>query len=229
MLKSNPMGSIIALINEHDTKEIANIVQKVILYHKNNCDESKCVLCSSLRASIKKEISYDVLCTMLFNYIKAMPKKEKTLMLSNIEFFCYYNLYFVYLTQRSYIKVLLKYNRIKSIMKYSSFTSKSSEMYQNMPYTFILSLELLFNEISNLLLDKVSTPSNLIILHNDMVSKEIRSFINKMNFFLHLDLKSPYEFIKLAHSFSVVKTKSDNRHGERNYHRSEGLRLLRVV
>ena len=98
-----------------------------------------------------------------------------------------------------------------------------------MPYTFILSLELLFNEISNLLFDKVSTPSNLIILHNDMVSKEIRSFINKMKFFLHLDLKLPYEVIKLALSFSVVKTKSDNRRDERNYHRSEGLRLLRVV
>ena len=153
-------------------------------------------------------------------------------MMCYVRCYFYYNLcdlYFVYLTQRSYIKVLLKYNRIKSMMKYSSFTSKSSEMYQNMPYTFILSLELLFNEISNLLLDKVSTPSNLIILHNDMVSKEIRSFINKMNFFLHLDLKSPYEVIKLAHSFSVVKTKSDNRRDERNYHRSEGLRLLRVV
>ena len=153
-------------------------------------------------------------------------------MMCYVRCYFYYNLcdlYFVYLTQRSYIKVLLKYNRIKSMMKYSSFTSKSSEMYQNMPYTFILSLELLFNEISNLLLDKVSTPSNLIILHYDMVSKEIRSFINKMNFFLHLDLKSPYEVIKLVHSFSVVKTKSDNRRDERNYHRSEGLRLLRVV
>ena len=111
-------------------------------------------------------------------------------MMCYVRCYFYYNLcdlYFVYLTQRSYIKVLLKYNRIKSMMKYSSFTSKSSEIYQNMPYTFILSLELLFNEISNLLLDKVSTPSNLMILHNDMVSKEIRSFINKMTFFLHLD------------------------------------------
>ena len=82
MLKSNPMGSINVLINEHDTKEIANIVQKVILYHKNNCDESKCVLCSSLRASIKKEISYDVLCTMLFllqslRFIFRLPYAEK--------------------------------------------------------------------------------------------------------------------------------------------------------
>ena len=71
-----------AKINEHDTKEIANIVQKVILYHKNNCDESKCVLCSSLRASIKKEISYDVLCTMLFllqslRFIFRLPYAEK--------------------------------------------------------------------------------------------------------------------------------------------------------
>ena len=45
--------------------------------------------------------------------------KRKFLMMCYVRCYFYYNLcdlYFVYLTQRSYIKVLLKYNRIKSMM-----------------------------------------------------------------------------------------------------------------
>ena len=202
--RGNEMGSIMYMITEKDS----NAIETIILNHKNQCILDKCTLCQT-----KEQISCEKMTILLFEYLHRVCNFNKTIIFNELlDFLSLYNLcdlYVLYLTQKNYIKVLLKYNKIKEKIG-AKQTPKSTNMNKGFQrINFELSLELLFDEIAELLLEKTHIQKNTLVLKTDLIASHIRNFLLTIKSFFKLELITPSEVIKLAHSFSLIKKKTD--------------------
>lgn len=207
--KGNEMGSIIYLINEHlSQNDISPIVQTIVLNHKGNCMNDECKYCDTLTTISKEKMNIEQICNFLFDYIS--NDKETNNENISIEYSAYYNLcelYVLFLNEKNYIKLLLRFHRIKNMLRYSNkgFQPNKNFLYQNLPQTFTITLELLFEEISNKLIDINQSQKNSYLITVDTISMHINNFLDTIKQFFTINLNTPREVIKLAHSFSLIK------------------------
>lgn len=208
--KGNEIGTIIYLINEHQSPNISSIVQSIILNHKARCQDKHCTFCSYLSDNSQDIVSFEQLCFILF---KSVIKDQKMQNSDNqLEFLAYYNLcelYVLFLNDKNYIKLLLKYHKIKNMFRHSTktFHNQITILNQNLSKTFLLTLELLFDEISYLLVNLNENLKNSFLINIDGVTTYINEFLTEMKEFFDLSLKTPREVFKLANNFSLIKEK----------------------
>lgn len=215
----HPIGNLIFLIKEAQSKKIKTFSYYIIHNHKCNCSNLKCLFCQKIKLMNLKdnELPFEYLCELMFKHLikKKDHKEEQSLnnekdITEYLSFYHILELYICFLSQKkNLIKIILKYNEIKSLYKLASKGGRIGHyLYSFFSMTFTLNLEILYFQITkNLVNDDGNKISYLISIDN--MAEQIKIFIKRIFTFFKLNMKTPHELIKLAQNFDLLKKKID--------------------
>lgn len=209
----NELGSIYFLINEGDHPHIKRYISTIIFNHRTLCKIKNCYMCHKIASkNLENNITTIKLCYLLLKYLK----NENPVVSPNeiIDFFGLFQiveLFLLYLSDKSLIKIVLKYNRIKTLCKNTrtNLQNKNASLYQNLPTQFVLNYELLFAEIKQKIIEKNLNPKFKYLINMDLIISNIDEFFNEISSFVNLELKAPKEVIVLGQKYAALTKKVD--------------------
>ena len=215
MKNGNELGIVYYLINEVNTTNIQNLIPQIINNHKMLCNDLTCPFCKKMLnyKDRAQEIAFEKLISMLFKY--RIKNQKYTASVELIDFFALFHiveLYTCYLSKKkNLIKIIMIYNKTKTLLRLSKNEVKNTKtsLFKNLSTTFLLSYELLYNEIVNRLLLNAKTNQNGHLIVIDEINVHTRVFLNTIRNFFNVGFKRPLDVIDLAHSFSHLKKKVD--------------------
>lgn len=209
----NELGSIYFLINECDSRSIKRYISAIVFNHRTFCKKKNCYMCNKIQnKNLENNISTIKLCMLLLRYIKKeKPHVSTNEIIDHFGLFQIVELFLLYLSNKSLIKIVLKYNKIKTLAKNQRtfFKNKEASLYHNLPSCFVLNYELLFAEIKQKIIDKNLNPKFKYLINMDLIVFNIDSFFKELLSFLNLELKAPKEVIVLAGKYASLTKQID--------------------
>lgn len=209
----NELGSIYFLINECDSPNIKRYISTIVFNHRTCCKTDKCYMCHKIKVkNLENNISTIKLCYLLLKYLKKQnPHVSPNEIIDFFGMLQIVELFLLYLSDKSLIKIVLKYNRIKTLVKNdrSNLQNKTASLYHNLPTTFVVNYELLFAEIKQKIIDKNLNPKFKYLINMDLIILNIDEFFTELSSFVSLELKAPKEVIILAEKYASLTSKVD--------------------
>lgn len=200
----NEIGNILFLLSEPENQETNRII---IHNHISCCDKANCLFC--LRVNSKEQITKINLIKLLLKKIEL--SKMTTILNNPVEFFEIKTLLdyvIMYLSEQNFIKIFIKYNKLKSLIhsKKSFFLISEKNIINNFTKSFENNIDILFQEIKSFIYKNLKNQKmNYLSTVNDIISN-MQTFFNLIySFFSTSELKIPEKILNLAKNYYLLK------------------------
>ena len=202
----NEIGNILFLLSEPENQETNRLI---IHNHISCCNIQNCFFC--LKVNSKEQITK-------INLMKLLLKKNE---LSNIsingpvEYFeikTILEYVIIYLSEQNFIKIFIKYNKLKSLIhsQKSFFLISEKNLFNHFTKSFENNIDIIFQEIKALICKNFKNQKmNYLSTVDDLISNIQTFFTPIYSFFFSFELRIPEKILTLAKYYYLLK-KSTN-------------------